>query len=278
MDHVTKATAAAASPVTIVDDQQDGGAPSIVLNLQSLPKCEDVAKISTAADDFDIAAATKAAEGVDIRMSADLKVQLSACGRALRTAARQKTKSRMTYHRALGRCYLIGTTALQSPGALVALAKKRKVPTTKASWKNPHLVLLKVIDPKMDDKSASMCARALNYCSAVGVPAEQVADFLAEHGVVALAREEAKRQQLRRGDGSEKPAAEDPVDVLRQNAAAVLLPGPLELEGLPQEDGEVALMIVGRQEGELVAWAVDADEKSVVAAARRVLKRKMDRE
>lgn len=158
-------------------------------------------------------------------------------------------------------------------GVAVALAKEREIPTTKASWKNPMLVVLKLIDPEMDDKSASMCARALNYVSAAEVPPDKVADFLAEHGVVALAREEAKRQKLRKG-GAEKAPAEDPVDVLRREATAVPLPATLDLVGLPENDGEVALMIVGRQDGKLVVWAVDADDTGTTSAIRRVLKRK----
>lgn len=244
-------------------------------DLQKLLEAEEAAKTCTDADKFDIATACKAVVKVDVKQTAALKAELSGCGRDLRTAAKQKAKSRETYHLALARSHLIATTALQAPGPLIELAKKRKIPTTKASWKNPYLVVLKIIDPQMDDKTASMCARALNYISAANVPPDRVEDFIAQHGVVALAREEAKRQKLRRGGSSEKPPPVDPLDVLRRDATAVPMPGSLELDGLPQEDGKVALVIVSREEGKLVAWAADADNKSAIAAARRVLKRKM---
>src|SRR3546814_5145992 len=117
---------------------------------------EEAAKNFTDADNFDIATACKAVIKVDIKQTAALKAELSGCGRDLRTAAKQRAKSRETYHLALARSHLTATTAIQAPGPLIALARKRKIPTTKASWKNPDLVVLKIIDPQMDDKTASI--------------------------------------------------------------------------------------------------------------------------
>jgi hypothetical protein len=150
---------------------------------------------------------------------------------------------------------------------------KKKIPTTKASWKNPHLVLLKLINPSLDDKTASQCARALNFVSAAGVPADKVATFIAEHGVVALARAEAERQKVRRGGGAEKPPAEDPLKAFRRELTPVALPAEIDLEEMPVNEGDLGLMIIGRQEGRVVGWAVDGDEKAIVATVRRVLKR-----
>jgi hypothetical protein len=243
-------------------------------DLQKLPEAEETAKICTDADTFDIATACKAVIKVDAEQTASLKAELSGCGRDLRTAAKQKAKSRETHNLALARSHLIATTALQAPGPLIALAKKRKIPTTKASWKNPYLVVLKIIDPQMDDKTASMCARALSYVSAARVPPENVAAFIAKHGVVALAREEAKRQKLRRGGGTEKPPAEDPLEALRQERTPVPLSAERDIEGLPEKEGDIGLMLIGRQDGLIVGWAVDADEKAIAATIRRILKRR----
>ncbi len=237
-----------------------------------LPDLASAAATETSADAFDIGAAAKLAEDVDPAETAKLKQELSGCGSALRSAKKQERKSRDNYHLALAHAHLVGTAALQSPAALVALAKKKKIPTTKASWKNPHLVLLKLIDPTVDDKTASMCARALNYVSAAGVPPDQAASFIGRHGVVALAREEAKRQKLRKSGGDKEPLAEDPLTALRREASPVPFPTGFDVEGMPQNDGEASLMIVDRRDGKLFAWAVDADEKSISAAARRVLK------
>lgn len=88
-----------------------------------------------------------------------------------------------------------------------------------------------------------------------------------------MARAEAERQKLRKGGGTEKPPPEDPVEALCREQAPVPLPAELKIEGLPENDGDTALMFIGRQEGRVVAWAVDRDEKAVAASVRRVLKR-----
>lgn len=274
MDYLLPDDMIEAKPPAADSDRQHGVASPNSFDLQHLPETEGTANACTVADGFDIVKASKSGEPVDAEQTAALKSEMSGCRRDLRTATKQKGKSRQTYHRALGRSHLIATTALQSPGALVALARKRKIPTTKASWKNPMLVVLKMIEPEMDDKSASMCARALNYCSAAGVPPDEVADFLAQHGVVALAHEEAKRQKLRRGGSSEKPPALDPLEALRQDRKPVALSTDHELEGMPEKDGEMGLMLIGRQEGLVVGWAVDADEKAIAATIRRILMRR----
>jgi|GEM_PF-5136119 len=240
---------------------------------RQLPGAEETAAAATAADNFDIAAAAEAAENVDSEESAALKRELQSCNRALKSAKRQERKSRENQYLALAKTWLIGTTALQSPQVLVALAKKRKIPTTKASWKNPHIVLLKLVDPSIDDKTASTYARALNYISAADVPPDKVADFIAAHGIVALAKAETARQKERKGGGVQKPPSEDPVEALCREHAPVPLPPELNIEGLPEKDGETALMLIGRQEGRIVAWGVDGDEKAVVATVRRIVKR-----
>lgn len=240
---------------------------------RQLPGFEETAAVSTTADTFDIAAAAEASKDVDAEKTAGLKSELAGCGRDLRSAKKQETKSRENYYRALARAHLAGTTAFNASEVLVALAKKKKIPTTKATWKSPHLILLKLIDPKLDDKTASMCARALNYVAAAGVPSDKVADFLGQHGVVALAREEAKRQKLRKGGGAEKPPAEDPLEALRRERTPVPLPAEFNIEGIPENEGNIGLMIIGRSKGQVVGWAVDEDEKTIVATVRRVLKR-----
>lgn len=130
---------------------------------------------------------------------------------------------------------------------------------------------MKLTDPKMDDETASLYGRAINFLAANKVPPDKVEGVVAQHGVVALAKQEAERQKLRR-DGGEKPPPEDPVVALRREASAVPLPAAFEIGGLPKNDGEAAPLVMGRQEGKLIAWAVDADEKSTSAAARRALK------
>lgn len=240
---------------------------------EHLPGPEETAAVSTAADTFDIAAAAAAAEDIGPEESAALNRELQSCNRALKSAKRQERKSRENQYLALARIWLIGSTALQDPRVPVALAKKKKVPTTRASWKNPHIVLLKLIDPSIDDKTASTYARALNYISAAGVPPDKVANFIAEHGVVALAKAEAARQKQRKGGGAEKPPPEDPLETLCREQTLVPLPVEFTVEGLPVNEGDFALMIIGRQEGRVVALGVDRDEKAVVATVRRILKR-----
>src|SRR3546814_2137759 len=36
-----------------------------------------------------------------------------------------------------------------------------------------------------------------------------------------------------------------------------------DLEGMPEKNGEMGLMLIGHQNGQAVAWAVDADEKAI---------------
>ena len=95
--------------------------------------------------------------------------------------------------------------------------------------------------------------------------------MLKTHGVTALAAAEAKRKKARK-EGKPATPPEDPVAVLHRRGTAVPLPASLELEDLPVED-QLAVMIVGRHVGQLVAWAIDVAEKGTAAAVRHVLKR-----
>lgn len=53
----------------------------------------------------------------------------------------------------------------------------------------------------------------------------------------------------------------------------LVMPAEVDLEGLPVNEGDLGLMIIGRREGQVLAWAVDRDEKAVAASIRRILKR-----
>lgn len=273
MDHLNIHTDRSSTPANLEEEIQKATAGVSGCDPQQLPGIEETAAVSTAADNFDISAAAAAAENVEANESDALKHALQSCNRALKIANRQERKSREIQYLALARIWVIGSTALQDPRVLVALAKKKKVPTTKASWKNPHIVLLKLIDPSIDDKTASTYARALNFISAAGVPPDKVADFIASHGVVALAKAEAARQKQRKGGGAEKSPPEDPLEAICREQTPVPLPAEISLDGMPVNEGDFALMIIGRREGRVVAWAADRDEKGVAASVRRVLKR-----
>jgi len=230
------------------------------------------AEVNTHADAFDITAAAELADDVNADDAEALRKELADCGSKFRGVRNAEAKGREALHRAIAQGYAASVGAFQKPEVLVAIAKRNKIPATKASWKNPSLIIMKVMDSKMDDKTASLYGRAINCLAANKVPPDKAEAVIARHGVVALAKQEAERQKLRRGGGSGKPPPEDPVAALRREASAVPLPAAFEIGGLPKKDGEAALLVIGRQEGKLIAWAVDADEKSTAAAARRVLK------
>jgi hypothetical protein len=140
------------------------------------------------------------------------------------------------------------------------------ITTTRATWKSPCLVLVKLAMPDLDTKTASQRARALNYCAAAGLTAEQTRDAVRKHGVVDLAKREARRQKARKGD----TGVQTHNDVV---AAFVGKRRAIDIEEVDLGDREVALLIVGRNGDQNVVYDLDDNDRRMMEALRGALKR-----
>lgn len=233
-----------------------------------------LASIITFAEGFDLDAAKKAAADVEAGQTADLSAAITASGKVLQRSSAQAKSSRQTLYKGLSQVLQVGQMAYKHPEFLIALAAKeaarKKIKTTAASWRAPFLVLIKLAHPELDDKTASLYGRVLNYIAALGLSGEAAERYLAKHGVGALAAEEAKRQKARKQDKEATPP-EDPIEVFCQNRTPAPLPEALR----PADMGKgikLALMIVGEHEGQWVAWDIDTDEKRTLATIRQAAK------
>lgn len=260
---------------TPIDTNHDPDAPASVPTAAEIGDATALASVRTFAETVDIKRATKAATKVAPGQTKALAGAVKASGKSLKDSKTQEQSSHNSLHEGLAKILSAGQMAYEHPEVLIALAAKeavkKKITITAASWRAPFLVLIKLARPDIDDKTASCWGRALNYIAALGLSGEDAEGMLKTHGVTALAAAEAKRKKARK-EGKPATPPEDPMEVLRRRGTAVPLPASFELEDLPVED-QVAVMIIGRHEGQLVAWAVDADEKGTAAAIRRVLKR-----
>src|SRR3546814_13258440 len=97
MDHLLPDDIDDAKPTATGEARPHDLASPDTFDVKSLPECDQSAKNSTAADVFDIEAASKAAEDIDISMTSDLTKELTGCRKDFRTAASQKTTSLKSY-------------------------------------------------------------------------------------------------------------------------------------------------------------------------------------
>jgi hypothetical protein len=234
-----------------------------------------LAPIITFAEGFDLDAAKKAAADVEADQTTALSEAITASGKILRRSSTQEKTSRKTLYKGLSQILEVGQLAYEQPEFMIALAAteaaKKKIKTTAASWRAPFLILIKLAHPELDDKTASLYGRVLNYIAALGLSGEPAELFLAKHGIGALAAEEAKRQKARK-QGTEATPAEDPVEVFCRGRTPAPLPEALR----PAEPGKgtkLALMIVGDHRGQFVAWDLDTHEKRTLVAVRQAAKR-----
>lgn len=230
----------------------------------------DLATIVTVGEAADFATAITMAIGSDDERVVDLAARLLAGGKAVESALRREQKSRDAIYRGLVQVRAAADSAYETPEVLVATAKAAGLKPTKASWASAYLMPLKLALPQLPAKIASDYAKALNYTTAAGIEDDKLEAFIREHGIVALAREETKRQRAKKGTPQKPP--QDPVELLQGEQTPVELSTTLKPDEMPKE-GQLALLVMSMREGAPVAWGIDTDEKAVAAAARRLLKR-----
>jgi len=236
-----------------------------------IPGPESVADHQSWAELLDADQVTAAAKAISPDLVIPVSQQFAACRKALRKAGRTEACSFRDRCTALTSIYRAGREAYAHPEIMIGAALAAKIACNKRSLGAGFLLAVKLADPKIDRKTASFYARALNYAAACGWTDAELFAALEAHGVKALADNEAKRQRLRKSGTADEPV-EDPLEqFLRERQPAV----PLAQVTFPEELEEqgVALLVVRLHKGKVEALDFDNDLKRLLAVVRSAIKR-----
>jgi hypothetical protein len=242
------------------DKPQDGGAPG-----HDLP---DPAELTghTPGELFDPKVGEEGADGVSAGDVHSVLDEFKRVQKVMQDADQLNDRSRESLADGMAKVYEQQQALYDNPALLMACVKAADLKTTKATWKSGSLVVVKLALPDLDAKTASQRARALNFCAAAGLTADQVREAFRESGVVELAKLEARRQKALKGEAG--PQSDD--DVIAQFVAERR---PVPIDKVDLGERELAQLIVGRKGDEIVAYELDDNDRRLMAAVRGALKR-----
>src|SRR3546814_454036 len=159
-----------------------------------MPAPESVADHQSWAEMPDADQAIAEAKSVAPDLIIPVRKKFADCRKGLRKAGRTEARSFRDRCASLTGIYKAGREAYAHPEILIGAALAAKIACNKRSLGAGFLLVVKLADPKLDRKTASFYARALNYAAACGWTDDELLAALEAHGVKALADNEAKRQ------------------------------------------------------------------------------------